>query len=238
MINSTLDKRLLSCADYVRAGAVFADIGTDHGYLPIFLLKTGRIQRAYLSDINEGPLSSAERNVHSEGLANRCEFILTDGASALEGLGITDYAICGMGGELISRIIANAPSLHTAGIRLILQPMTKQEHLRRYLASAGFAVIDECFSFDSGKFYLTLVAEYSGECSELTLETAELGADLPHDRDRVEYLGFLEGKRKAVLKALNGKAEGGLSTDDERARLEFIDKRISKIKSESQKEIL
>ena len=53
MINGTLDKRLLSCADFVRAGAVFADIGTDHGYLPLFLLREGRIQRAYLCDVNE-----------------------------------------------------------------------------------------------------------------------------------------------------------------------------------------
>ena len=105
MINSSLDKRLLSCADYVRAGAVFADIGTDHGYLPLFLLRSGRIERAYLSDVNEGPLSSARANAASEGLLDRCEFTLADGAAALSGKGITDYAICGMGGELIASII-------------------------------------------------------------------------------------------------------------------------------------
>ena len=77
MINSSLDKRLLSCADYVRAGAVFADIGTDHGYLPIFLLKRSHIKRAYLSDVNKGPLASAERNARAEGLSDKCEFILT-----------------------------------------------------------------------------------------------------------------------------------------------------------------
>ena len=95
MINSSLDKRLLSCAGYVRAGAVFADIGTDHGYLPLFLLRSGRIERAYLSDVNRGPLSSAERNARDEGFYDKCEFILTDGAYALRDKGITDYAICG-----------------------------------------------------------------------------------------------------------------------------------------------
>ena len=229
MINSTLDKRLLSCADYVRAGAVFADIGTDHGYLPIFLLKSGRIERAYLSDVNDGPLSSARRNALAEGLIHKCEFFLADGAAALSDKGITDYAICGMGGELIASIIEDAPHLKERGIRLILQPMTKQEYLRRYLAKAGFSIVDERFSSDSDKYYLTVVAEYAGLCRECSFEESELGPDLPHTVDRVEYIGFLEGKRRAVLKALNGKKEGGVDTREDERRLSIIDRRIAKI---------
>ena len=230
MINSSLDKRLLSCADYVRAGAVFADIGTDHGYLPIFLLNTGRIQRAYLSDINSGPLASAERNARDNGLYDKCEFILTDGAAALSGKGITDYAICGMGGELIARIVEDAPHLKEIGTRLILQPMTKQEHLRRYLASNGFSVLDERFSFDSGKYYVTLLAEYTGECREISESEAELGIKTAHDGDRVEYLGFLEGKMKAVKKAFLGKSAAGYVTADEEMLIGMIEKRIAENK--------
>ena len=228
-MNGTLDKRLLSCADFVRAGAVFADIGTDHGYLPIFLLKTGRIERAYLSDVNSGPLSSAERNAAAEELTDRCEFILTDGAAALSGKGITDYAICGMGGELIARIIEDAPHLKDGSVRLILQPMTKQEHLRRYLALAGFTIIKERFSHDSGKYYVTMVAEYCGESRELSFEEAELGLEASHVEDRIEYLGFLEGKRRAARIALRGKETGGYDTADEEERLAIIEKRIAKL---------
>ena len=228
-MNGTLDKRLLSCADFVRAGAVFADIGTDHGYLPIFLLKAGRINRAYLSDVNPGPLSSSERNACSEGLSDRCEFILTDGAAALSGKGITDYAICGMGGELIARIIEDAPHLKDGSVRLILQPMTKQEHLRRYLALAGFTIIKERFSHDSGKYYVTMVAEYCGERREISFEEAELGLEATRDEDRVEYLGFLEGKRRAARIALRGKETGGYDTADEEERLAIIEKRIAKL---------
>ena len=232
MINSTLDKRLLSCADYVRAGAVFADIGTDHGYLPIHLLKTGRIERAYLSDVNQGPLSSAERNAVREGLMDRCEFILADGASALKDKGITDYAICGMGGELIARIIEDAPHLKDEGVRLILQPMTKQEHLRRYLALAGFLVIDERFSYDSGKYYVTMLAEYRAEPYEPSFDEFELGKNLPHTHDRVEYLGFLEGKRRAARTALLGKSAGGYDTSEDEERLAIIESRIAKLTGE------
>ena len=227
MINSSLDKRLLSCADYVRAGAVFADIGTDHGYLPIFLLSRGRIERAYLSDVNRGPLSSAENNAKAAGLSDRCEFVLTDGAKELAGNGITDYAICGMGGELISRIVEDAPHLKEKGIRLILQPMTKQEYLRNYLASRGFAVLDECYSYDSGKYYVTLLAEYTGVCRQISREEAELGAKAVHDGDRVEYLGFLEGKMKAAKKALYGKSAGGYEIADEEVLLGLIEERIA-----------
>ena len=227
MINTTLDKRLLSCAEFVRAGAVFADIGTDHGYLPLFLLREGRITRAYLSDVNRGPLSSAERNAREERLDDKCEFILTDGAAALSGKGITDYAICGMGGELITRIIGDAPHLFTQGTRLILQPMTKQECVRRFLVESGFSVIAERFSFDSGKYYVTVVAEYTGTKGEISDEDAELGFKMAHDGDRVEYLGYLEGKKKAVLKALNGKIKGGVDTTEDEAALLLIEERIS-----------
>ena len=230
MINATLDKRLLSCAEFVRAGAVFADIGTDHGYLPLFLLKEGRIERAYLSDVNCGPLSSAERNAKAEGLDSKCEFILADGASALDGKGITDYAICGMGGELISRIIEDAPHLFTNGTRLILQPMTKQECVRRFLLDHGFTVVAERFSFDSGKYYVTVVAEYTGEVREISDEDAELGFKLPHVDDRVEYCGYLEGKRKAIVKALEGKIKGGHDATKDREALRLIEERISLVK--------
>ena len=229
MINGTLDKRLLSCADFVRAGAVFADIGTDHGYLPLFLLREGRIQRAYLSDVNRGPLSSAERNAESEGLLDKCEFILADGALALSGKGITDYAICGMGGELIARIINDAPHLFTKGVRLILQPMTKQETLRRFLVKNGFSIVGERFSFDSGKYYATIAAEYTAMIGEISDAEAELGFIMPHDEDRVEYLGYLEGKKKAIIKALNGKIKGGLDTKDDEHALSLIEERITSI---------
>ena len=229
MINSSLDKRLLSCADYVRAGAVFADIGTDHGYLPLFLLREGRIERACLADVNRGPLSSAERNARAERLSDKCEFILTDGAAALCDKGITDYAICGMGGELIARIIEDAPHLKDGAVRLILQPMTKQESLRRYLVLAGFSIISERFSFDSGKYYVTLVAEYAGKTYELSDEEAELGINIPHSEDRVEYLGFLEGKKKAVLKAISGKKDGGCDASSDQIKLDMIEARIKSI---------
>ena len=227
MINSTLDKRLLSCADYVRAGAVFADIGTDHGYLPLFLLKRGVISRAYLTDVNEGPLNSAVENARSAGLYDTCEFVLTDGAAALAGKGITDYAICGMGGELIARIIEDAPHLKSRGTRLILQPMTKQAHLREYLASSGFAILSECYSHADGKYYVTILAEYTADVRSITDIEAELGSGAPIAGDRADFLGYLMTKRNAYERAVRGKEQGGLDSLDERRILAAICEKIT-----------
>ena len=228
-MNGTLDKRLLSCADFVRAGAVFADIGTDHGYLPIFLLKTGRIERAYLSDVNSGPLSSAERNAAAEELTDRCEFILTDGAAALSGKGITDYAICGMGGELIAEIVGSAPDMRREGVRLILQPMSRINVLRRRLAALGFSVLDEKYSTSAGKHYVTLLAEYTGLVYEVSDTVAELGEDRAHTDDRDDYVSFLEKKKFSLERASEGIKRGGGDPVSERIILDEIRRRLSEI---------
>ena len=111
-----ISPRLLSAADFVRQDAILADIGTDHAYLPLFLLSEGRIKKAFCSDVNEGPLASARANADAAGLLDRVEFTLADGADALSGRGITDYAICGMGGELISDIVSRIGIAHSASL--------------------------------------------------------------------------------------------------------------------------
>ncbi len=209
-----LDGRLLSCAEYVRAGAVFADIGTDHGYLPIFLLEKGRIDRAILADINEGPLSSARDNAAGHQLLDKCSFYLTDGVTGLSELGITDLCIAGMGGELIYEIIEAGDFLKSPRIRLILQPMTKQEHLRRYLRESGFAILGERYSYADGKFYVTMLAEYSGECEILSATDAYIGEKREHIGDRVEFFGYFEKLITSLRRAVDGKRRGGIDTSD------------------------
>ncbi len=227
MTKDTLDGRLLSCASLVRAGGVLADIGTDHAYLPIFLLRSGKIKRAILSDINEGPLASARENVKNAGLLGSCELILSDGAKEIQDLSVTDYAVCGMGGELIARIVTEAECMKREGVRLILQPMSRSGFLRTSLLTSGFSILSEHYSHSDGKYYVTILAEYTGERVSPSFELAELGADTPHPCDEKEYRGYLSARRRALVSVIRGKGGAGENTDVEEALVLEIDKRLS-----------
>lgn len=215
MSDTKLNARLSSAALLVRQDAVFADIGTDHAYLPIFLLREGRITGAYATDINRRPLASARANVNDASLSDRVTFMLTDGAAALSGRGITDYAVCGMGGELIADIIERAPHLRDGAVRLILQPMSRQEHLRCYLYSHGYAVRREIYSYDAGKYYVCIMAEYVGKCREIDELEALIGACDTEIYDTGERLGYLEVKLSSLERARLGRLAGGAIDPDE-----------------------
>ena len=224
MKSPAIGKRLLCASGFVRQGAYFADIGTDHAYLPLFLLGEGRITRAVCADINEGPLDSARRNASEFGQSDSISFVLTDGAAGLSDMGITDYAICGMGGELIADIIERSPHLKGEGIRLILQPMSKQGVLRRYLARCGFDIIGEDYSFDGGKYYLCIAAEYSGVCRDISDFEAEFGDVGPRATFSEAKLGYFETKIKAMRRAAGGKRAGGEIPAEEKLLSELTDR--------------
>ena len=205
MTQSTLDARLAAAAEYVRQGAVFADIGTDHAHLPIYLLECGRITQAIAADIAQGPLSRAQENASEHGLSDKIIFRLTDGLCGLDSLGITDVAICGMGGELISQIIDSAQFLRDTKIRLILQPMSKQENLRAYLSKNGFRIISERVSLAQGKLYSCICAEYDGTPYELELGELYVGRpELKNENDRTLYCALIDKKCASLEKRLLG----------------------------------
>ena len=205
----TLGNRLLSVAELVRGGAVFADVGTDHAYLPLFLLKNGKIERAICSDINVGPLENARANAKEYGLTDKISFVLTDGAVALSGLGITDMAICGMGGELIADIIEAAPFIKNERVHLILQPMTKQEHLRKYLLKNGFEITGEVYSAEGKRSYITLEAEYTGTATPISCERI-LGCAVYECAEAQE--AYLTSKLNSMKRELMGKRASGEDT--------------------------
>ena len=175
--------RLAWAAKYCRQGAVFADIGTDHAYLPVFLLREGRISRAHAADIAKGPLARAAATVSAWGVEDAVTLHLADGLRGLEDLGLTDIAICGMGGETVVEILRSAPFVKKRGIRLILQPMTKAALLRRYLAEEGFFPVAEGYVSEEDKQYALMAVEYDGVPRVLSPVEAELGALALRDPD-------------------------------------------------------
>ncbi len=204
-MKSALNARLFSVAELVRQGAVLADIGTDHAYLPIFLLERERISHAYLSDINRGPLASARDNAAEHGLLDKVTLVLSDGAASLSESGATDYTICGMGGELIAEIIDAAPHLRSSQINLILQPMTRQAHLRRYLYSHGFEIIREVYSTEGDKHYAVMQARYIGKSREPDEIEAEIGAADSEFINNASRLSYLRVRYAAARRARVGR---------------------------------
>ncbi len=157
-----LDPRLGCVARHIRPGAVLADIGTDHAYLPIRMVETGVCPRAIASDLREGPADAARRHVQAAGLQERIEVRLGDGLSTLSAGEADDIVVAGMGGETIAAILDACPWIRDARLHLVLQPMTRPEDLRRYLFGAGFAIREEEIVPDGRHLYTVLDAVYTG----------------------------------------------------------------------------
>lgn len=203
-----LSKRLLCAASFVRDGDFVADVGTDHAYLPIYMYKAGKIRGAVVSDINQGPIDRAKRNICEYSCGNAIIPILSDGLCKIDEFSPNTVFILGMGGELIVNIISKAEWLKDKRTRLVLQPMTHPEILRAYLLDNGFEIVEEAM-VDDGKIYQVIVAEYTGEIGcfdrlELFFgrRNLERGDDLlvsALDRELSILSARLEGKRKAGL---------------------------------------
>ncbi len=170
-----LDKRLLCCAEFVRRGSVAADIGSDHAYLPIHLVKEGVCPSAIASDINEGPVNRAKINIAVSGLSKKITVLKADGLDEAVSLSPDDIIIAGMGGELIRDIINASEYVKSPNIRLILQPMTMPEVLREYLAKSGFDIIEEKVCVAADKCYQIICAHYDGKNREFDYITLLLG---------------------------------------------------------------
>ena len=215
-MRETLSPRLLCVAKLVRQNAVLADVGTDHAYLPLFLLSVGKIDRAICSDINEGPLASARENASLDGLTEKITFLLTNGLCGVMAYSPTDIAICGMGGELIAEILESAPDAHKKGVRFLLQPMSKQEHLRETLYRLGFEIVAEEYVTEGDKAYLVIASEYTGEIVAFDearcLLGVRQGSETPLTSAERAY--FLK-KEKALLRRRNGRAKGDEGTEEE-----------------------
>ena len=178
MKNLELTPRLRRLADWVPPGARLADIGTDHAYLPVWLRLHGRVASAIACDLREGPLNRARETGRLYG-AERVEFRLGDGLAPVGPEEADAIVIAGMGGENIAAILARAPWTAGGGHTLLLQPQSRAEVLRAFLADNGYRIRREALVEDRGVLYPVMEAG-GGEMS-LTLGQLYGGAALLRD---------------------------------------------------------
>lgn len=163
-----ISTRLLACAEYVRPGEVVADVGCDHGYLGIHLLTGGIAKCVIASDINEGPLQSAQRNARKYGVEGKMSFHLCPGVRDIPRE--FDVLVCaGMGADTMVSILEDAPWLKSDCYRLILQCQSKTPLLRRYLSENGWHIETESVLKDGRFLYTVMEVIWAPEKPRLTV---------------------------------------------------------------------
>ncbi len=198
-----LGPRLALCAQLIRGGRPLCDVGTDHAYLPIWLVKSGRVPQATASDCNPGPLEAAAGNAARYGAADKLTLRLSDGLREIPPSEAEDIVIAGMGGELILRIVGETPWLRDPDRRLVLQPMSSARELRTGLRELGFELLEEQAVEDAGKVYTAFSAQYIGKPSEADRLYSYMGKLRPGPEAVRKYA-------EKVVRDLRGRLEGAL----------------------------
>lgn len=202
-----LAKRLAALAEYVTRGAVAADIGTDHAYLPVYLIKSGICPRVIATDIKAGPLRSAERQVLEQDLGNKIDLRLGDGLKTLSPGEAQVLVLSGIGGNTIRSILEQSPDIMNTVDRLILQPMADPGDLRIWLAANNWMILYEKLVEEDSRIYVIVVAEPGLEKTTEPL-LLELGPRLLENGDPLlnNYLNRVIDKYERVLTGLAASA--------------------------------
>ena len=166
-----LSKRLQTVASFVPTGSIVADIGSDHAYLPCYLVINGIAKGAIAGEVVKGPFESAERQVRTEGLTDQIKVRLADGLAAVHAEDNVDtVTIAGMGGPLIVSILEKHPESLENVTRLILQPNIHAKVIREWAMKHGWAIYDEEILEEDDKIYEILVLQ-RGDMTLTELET-------------------------------------------------------------------
>lgn len=199
-MNIPLSNRLRACCSFIAPGDRVADIGCDHGYLGIHLLKSGIASSVIASDVNSMPLHSAVLNAEKYGVRDKMTFFLSDGVQNIPRQ--FDSMVCaGMGADTMISILEAAAWLKCPQYRLILQCQSKTPQLRRYLSDHGWCITEESVLRDGKFLYTVMKVQWQPDCAKLTAGQCYFSPALlkNHTSELSEYCTrVLEGLRLAV----------------------------------------
>ncbi len=203
-----LTPRLSAAASLVRGGGIIADIGTDHGYLPIYLLQTGKVTGAIAADIGKMPLKNAEKSIEYYGLTDKISLRLSDGLREFNENEANEYIFAGMGGTLIAEKLSETPWIKNSNLHFVFQPQSRAEDLRKFLFENGFTINKEIATHEGRRVYIAFDASYTGDIKTFTTADCFIGK-LPHTEDAHKHLSYqlsrLKEKYEAYMKC--GKCE-------------------------------
>ena len=219
-----LSNRLQAVARQIPAGLRVADVGTDHGYLPVYLVVNDIAPTVIASDRGKRPLDSARQLISLLSLENQIDVRLGDGLSVLQPDEAEVICLAGMGGVAIKEIISAGLPLAQAAKRLVLQPQRNVPAVRRFLVANGFKIVAEDLAEDDG-FYYEIIAVEPG-LMELTEQEADFGPLLLRDGHPL-FKDFLILKETDLTQLLAAMADN--NSKDSLQRKKQLEEEISRI---------
>lgn len=226
-----LSERLKLVASFVPQGSRIADIGTDHGFVPIYLAKKGAIKSALAMDVRKGPLERAAAHIKEAEISDiPISTRLSDGLKELKAGEADTVVIAGMGGELEIRILREGKDLWSSIGRFILSPQSDLEKVRRFLSEQGFFIEKEAMLREEGKYY-TVMSVIRGSMAYDRVIEYRYGKYLLDRKDPVlkEYLKKEEERVSSILASLPTEDRGVLTEGQQKARTALLEE-LSRIR--------
>ncbi|SHJ47358.1 tRNA (adenine22-N1)-methyltransferase [Geosporobacter subterraneus DSM 17957] len=216
-----LKPRLLAITEMIDKNSVVADIGTDHGYVPVYLIQHQIARKVIAADVNKGPLNSAEAAIKANGLENYIETRLGSGLEVLSPGEVDTVIIAGMGGLLIRDLLAARPDIVQTVQTFILQPMVAQDELRKWLINNNFQIIDERLAKEEHRIYEIIVVRKGHQVISDELYY-DIGFKLIENKDPLlrEFILKHIKKNKVIIEGLKYQS----SAEDHEKRLSCMKK--------------
>ncbi|NFG60548.1 class I SAM-dependent methyltransferase [Clostridium sp. CMCC3677] len=205
-----LSKRLNWILEYVDKCDAVMDVGTDHGYIPIYLVKNKMVKKVIASDINKDPLQKAKINASLDGVIDKIDLRLGGGLSPLKKNEVQGVIIAGMGGNLIRDILEEDINKVKKLDYLILQPAQNPEVLREYLYNNNYEILNEDLCFDEGQFYELFKVKYKmGENTKLDPIFYEISPIMLKENNKLikEYIKIKIEKYNKILSFIKEETE-------------------------------
>ena len=187
ILRLTLSPRLAATASLVVGGGNIVDVGTDHAYLPAYLILSNKIPSAIAADVRKSPLLNANDTAIKYKLEKKIDLRLSDGLKEIKPEEVKEIVFAGMGGTLIAEKLRECPWAKSENHHFIFQPQSRANDLREYLYSNGFTINKEIAVSERDRYYIALDAYYTGEVKEYTLSDCFLGK-LPETAEAKAYL--------------------------------------------------
>lgn len=223
-----LSIRLTKIAKMVNPCSSIADIGTDHAFIPIYLVKNGICSSAIASDINQGPINKAKNNILFENLQNKISCIKSEGLKHLSPFEIDGVIIAGMGGNLTRDIIEDGFEVYKSLKFAILNPAQNVEILRKYIYESGFDIIDEDLCIDENIFYEIIKVRYANHPRKIDSIYYEISKALL-DKNHPLIGAFIRRKLCQNKKILSVIKEGSLLAENRRHEIQIKIRKLEEL---------